>query len=215
MAPWLSHETKGLSNGQCIAKSCLLVGLGQRTRDKAIPSLLKLAKYKRVCITGAVDSLVQTTPIDGLLIYPRIEDFFRINRQPSMAYVAVPHNEYAKILPELFRTGTDVLKEKPIACNSSQARELKRLAEAGGVQLGVLCQKRFSKRYNMLERWLPCLEGSVLFELPKPLTCPGWMKAGGPTKHWQEAEWYWIWATICLTNLLDYLGHNSMLSMQL
>jgi predicted dehydrogenase len=135
----------------------LIVGLGQRTKKKAIPSLLKLAKDGHVRIDGAVDPFVQTAPIEKLPIYPSVNGFLRNHERPAVAYVAIPHHEYTKVLPELFRAGTNVLKEKPVACNSSEALELKKLAESHGVKVGVLCQRRFSRRYNALEGWLPLL----------------------------------------------------------
>ncbi|KAJ9190814.1 hypothetical protein DTO164E3_9162 [Paecilomyces variotii] len=145
------------SNGNPQRESCLIVGLGQRTKKKAVPSLLKLSKAGLVRIAGAVDPFVKTAPIDNLPIYPGVDDFLRNNATPSVAYVAIPHHEYSKVLPQLFQAGINVLKEKPVACNSSEALELKKLAAAHGVKVSVLCQRRFSRRYNALEGWLPLL----------------------------------------------------------
>ncbi|KAE8142319.1 DegT/DnrJ/EryC1/StrS aminotransferase family-domain-containing protein [Aspergillus pseudotamarii] len=145
------------SNSKHDEQTCLIVGLGQRTKKKAIPSLLKLVKDGWVQIAGAVDPFVQTAPIDKLSLYPTVNDFLKANERPTVAYVAVPHHEYKNVLPGLFQAGTNVLKEKPVACNSSEAVELKRQADAHGVRVGVLCQRRFSRRYNALEGWIPLL----------------------------------------------------------
>lgn len=152
------YQTNGHVNGKHEPRSCLLVGLGQRTREKVIPVLPKLAKNDQVRIVGAIDPFVESAPIGKLPIYRSIDDFVRTSdTRADVTYVAVPHNEYTKVLPALFQAKTNVLKEKPIACNGSQAIELQKLAKTHDVKLGVLCQRRFSKRYNMLEQWLPQL----------------------------------------------------------
>lgn len=139
------------------AKSCVLVGLGKRTISKTLPALLKLAQHGRVQITGTVDPEVTSAPIDTLPLFPNVDEFLAADEAAQVAYVAVPHNEYTTILPLLIKAGVDVLKEKPLACNGTQALELKKLAETHSARIGVLCQRRFSKRYSMLKQWLPRL----------------------------------------------------------
>lgn len=63
---------------------------------------------------------------------------------PTIAIVALPHNEYLPVIRILAQRGIHIIKEKPFAISLEKARELFRLAKEHNVSIQVTLQRRYN-----------------------------------------------------------------------
>ena len=146
-------------NGNKEVTTVLLVGLGHRTLKKALPVLRALDTDRPARIVHAIEPQFPPETASealGLTVYPDVVEYLEKQEiLPDVAYVAVPHAAYSEVLPALLKASINVLKEKPLAMNLSEALKIVDCAKKSRARAGVLCQRRFSHRYDQLRSWLP------------------------------------------------------------
>lgn len=73
------------------------------------------------------------------------------SEKPDIVAVSAPHYAHFQIALEAIESGVNILVDKPMAVNLTEADELIRRAEARGVKLGVIFQSRFSDSFNFVK----------------------------------------------------------------
>lgn len=167
------------------SKDIAIVGYGHRARRKFVPALDLLGVKEKVNISCIVDP---NTSEENFQSYPTIESLVRKSGLlPNFAFVAPPHDQHKHTVKALLEAGIDVLKEKPLAINHSDAEEMVGVAQANGRRLSTLCQRRFSERYQTLGKLLPQLGKVSAVHVKETISVPnldiGWraerVRSGG------------------------------------
>ncbi|KAL9091842.1 MAG: hypothetical protein Q9159_001214 [Coniocarpon cinnabarinum] len=136
----------------------VVVGLGNRTRTKFLPAVAPLIGSGVWSLTCGIGSLSKgDLMLDGQKVttYASIEEADAELKTAELAYVSLPHNEYASTVHRLIDYGIDVLMEKPFTTSIVEASDLAEYAKEKSRKISVLCQRRFSTRYGALKAWIP------------------------------------------------------------
>ncbi|MEM2849127.1 MAG: Gfo/Idh/MocA family oxidoreductase [Candidatus Bathyarchaeia archaeon] len=73
------------------------------------------------------------------------------SEKPDIVAVSAPHYAHFQIALEAIENGVNVLVDKPMAINLTEADELIRRAETRDVKLGVIFQSRFDDAFNFVK----------------------------------------------------------------
>ena len=150
-----------LSPAPGAAISVILVGLGTRTRSKTITAFASLVERGYFNIVGAFDPATRAAFIVGSSTVHVSESLDEaLNTRPQLAYLSLPHDQYVSTVTELLKRGVDVIMEKPFTTTVTDAYQLSSCAALNSSKLSIMCQRRFSQRYDTLRRLLPKV-GSV------------------------------------------------------
>ncbi|MEM3546067.1 MAG: Gfo/Idh/MocA family oxidoreductase [Candidatus Bathyarchaeia archaeon] len=82
--------------------------------------------------------------------YSNVYDMFNLEK-PDILAVSAPHYVHFQVALEAIENGINVLVDKPMAINLTEADELIRRAETRGVKLGVILQSRFDDSFNFVK----------------------------------------------------------------
>lgn len=147
--------------------SAVIIGLGHQTLTEHIPAILARSDIR---IVGACDpdpaaheKFKSAFPGIGnaISVYSDFRTLLDKTR-PQIAIVAVPHDGYYDIVTELCKRRVYFLKEKPLARNLTEAKELLELP--GFKEYGfVATQRRYSSLYQEAKYVLASLETPYLF----------------------------------------------------
>lgn len=125
----------------------LVIGLGNQSLSDHIPAVLRSNDVELVAVydsePAAVDKFRRVFPnLNGI---PNIVNLNNLSGIDA-AMVIVPHAEYFKIVKLLCEKGIRIFKEKPLARNLKEARDLMKLPDFE--ELCFICtQRRFNKLY--------------------------------------------------------------------
>lgn len=141
-----------------------IVGLGQRTFKKALSAIIDGHYWQLAAAMDPLESQCAylNTLLPGTPTFQSLEDMLHWNGQSSQegkrhfeaVYVAVPHDCYANIVPDLLSNGLHVLKEKPAAMSPEELLSYQDLAQINGVVLTTACQRRYGDAVARMRLWL-------------------------------------------------------------
>ena len=150
-------------------KAIAVIGLGHRSLNTAIDSICSCALFVLTAICEPNKKVLQQTQKrypDVLCFTSAYQLLDHCNSTEEKlidcAYVAVPHNQYALVIPSLLRNGIHVLKEKPAGVTSAELEHFQNIASAHGTRLVTASQTRHGLRWAHLSQWLPEI-GVLLF----------------------------------------------------
>ena len=197
-----------------------VIGLGDRSIRVGLPCIIECSLFilKAVCdidsralsrVQAKYD--VQTFENIGALLAHRQECLQHGKEQEAIqaAYVALPHNQYGKVVPLLLKHGLHVLKEKPAGMNVEELRQMQQLAAANKVYLCTASQSRFSDRLRQAQEHLPNIGNLKFIEGTRKVSvanlAEGWRSqsavAGGGTVN--DIGWH------LLDELVGFIGSGA------
>ena len=137
--------------------SILLVGCGAVSRLFYAPTLQELKRHGSVDILGVVDPVGTARAVLsqelGAQAFATLEDGLKC--RPELVIVASPPNFHREQTEMCFKSGSNVLCEKPLASNAEDARAMASAARAYGKLLAVGHYKRFMPAHRVLR---DCIE---------------------------------------------------------
>lgn len=146
--------------------TAIIVGLGRQSLSDHIPTLLR---RKDIDIIGVCDPSInarkafkETFPaLERIHMTNSLDDLLS-KAHPDFAIVAVPHNKYFEIASRLCSSKIHFLKEKPLARDLTEARDL--LALPGFAQYGfITTQRRYSSLYRKAKDSIASIGDPYLF----------------------------------------------------
>lgn len=147
--------------------SVVIIGLGHQSLHEHIPALLR---RNDVRIVGACDpsptaaaNFEQLHPVlaQSIPTYTDLQELLD-NTRPQLAVIAVPHDSYLDIVTELCKRNIYFLKEKPLARNLAEAKEL--LSIPNFEQYGyIAAQRRYGTLYQQAKEALKHIGQPYLF----------------------------------------------------
>ena len=121
-----------------------LIGVGKQSVDDHIPALKNSSRVELVAIQDINPKVAREYGHRlGISAYTSLSDLLK-NHKIDFAVVAVPHDQYIKIIRELANRGIHILKEKPLALNFREAVAMREIVSKSGVELMVTLQRRFN-----------------------------------------------------------------------
>ena len=125
-----------------------LIGVGKQSVDDHIPALKNSSRVELVAIQDINPKIAQEYGRRlGISTYTSLSDLLK-NHKIDFAVVAVPHDQYIKIIRELANSGIHILKEKPLALNFREAVAMREIVSKSGVELMVTLQRRFNPIFS-------------------------------------------------------------------
>jgi predicted dehydrogenase len=139
-------------------KKIIIIGLGNQTVKDHIPSILRRNDLEIVAAIDTDQELLNKIS-SGLKVvaFSNIEKAIE-ETKPDLAFVAVPHDAYLEILKILANRKIPTLKEKPLAMNYVEAKEVINLYAKNDTYLQICVQRRFSKLYKTTKELLNKIE---------------------------------------------------------
>ena len=125
-----------------------LIGLGNQTMGDHLPGIkeAQFASLEAVCDTNA--ELAQKVGNEhNLRYYSSVSDMLS-SEELDFVVVAVPHNEYPRIIEEVSKKGVHILKEKPFARTLDEANHFLKLSQDNNIQIMTTLQRRFNPIYS-------------------------------------------------------------------
>ncbi len=132
-----------------------IVGVGDIVRKRAGAAILEQPDSTlHACVE--VDPEGKKAEIAALrpqCVYSRI-DQMAVDGEIDAVYIATPVHLHAEHAIAAMRAGKDVLVEKPMALDPSEAERMCRVAEETGRRLAVAYFRRFSPRFELVKQML-------------------------------------------------------------
>jgi len=148
-------------------KKIALIGLGLRTTQKIIPSLMPLVSEGKVNVIAVCDC--DETKLDSFRAFPSATPFASVQallawhasgHPIDVAYISLPHKAQASVTSVVLMKGIHCLKEKPSAISVDELYHLVQVSRNAGARLGIASQRRFSEKVRKLKEWIQ-LVGAV------------------------------------------------------
>lgn len=121
-----------------------IIGLGRQNLRNHLPAILESDIV-------ALDSVMDIDPlkIQDVSKKYNVDGFTDLDKllkekRPDLAVVAVPHDKHLPIISSLAKSGVHILKEKPLAIDLFQARQIDKIAIESGIKIFVTLQRRFN-----------------------------------------------------------------------
>lgn len=125
-----------------------LIGVGKQSIDDHIPALKSSTKVELVAIQDVDQSVAKEWGNKlGVTAYTSLPNLLK-HHKIDFAIVAVPHDQYLKIVKLLADSGIHILKEKPLALNFREAITMRDILRKSSVQLMVTLQRRFNPIFS-------------------------------------------------------------------
>jgi len=125
-----------------------IIGLGARGK-KFLEAVLssKAAQLVAVCDSNAdqVNKISTQHKVPG---YTSVQQLVNSADKPDMAIVVLPHDQYLPVITILAKNNIHVLKEKPFACNLTEANKIADILQANKTHMMVGVQRRFDIIYQ-------------------------------------------------------------------
>lgn len=135
-----------------------IIGLGYQTRDELIPALAKVHDEQEWVLCDIkqefIDAAVEQASELGIphQTYNRYGDIFRqVSDSLDAVVVSLPHFLYGDVTLRALDYGIPVFKEKPLAHNLKEAREIGRQAFRKNIPVYTVTKRQFYSSYNAAE----------------------------------------------------------------
>ena len=123
----------------------IVVGLGHQSQEDHLPAIQEVRSLKLV---GVVDTNVSVAKEIGekynVPYDISISNLLEKIDRPTLAIVALPHNEYLPVIEILAKEKIHIIKEKPFAVSMTEADKFFNLSKDYGVSIQVTLQRRFN-----------------------------------------------------------------------
>ncbi len=125
----------------------VIIGLGNRGQKHLLAAL----ENTNITITGICDPRKEI--VDALSAKYSLKGFYDVDEllnltEADIAIVAVPHLCYLPIIQKLAERKIHILKEKPFAISSEEAKQLDIVLKKNQVHMMIACQRRFDLIYQ-------------------------------------------------------------------
>lgn len=136
-----------------------IIGLGSQSRTELIPAIMRLQdKCKIVAVCDINDEFIELTrPLipnfDKILVFKDYQDLFISTKKNDALRIdgvilSVPHLLHTEITKLAIMKRIKVFKEKPLAINLKEAKEINALAIKEGVQVYTVTKRQFYPAYK-------------------------------------------------------------------
>ena len=122
----------------------------------------------------------------GVKAYATIDDLIEA-RAAEVILVATPHPAHAESAVKAARAGVHVLVEKPLASSLADCDAILAASRAGGVSVGMICQRRFFEPCQRIRRAID--EGKLGHPILGTVTMLGWRDAA----YYRSDPWRGSW----------------------
>lgn len=119
-----------------------ILGLGNIGKKHA-EIVLNNDKFQLVAVID-IRFTIETAEYSHILKYRSLEEFFKSTKEVDLIAICTPNGLHFEAAKEIISRGINVIIEKPLTLNSTQAEHLKQLAETQNVHLFPVMQNRFS-----------------------------------------------------------------------
>lgn len=125
-----------------------LIGVGKQSIEDHIPALKNSTRAELAAVQDTDSRVVKEWGNKlGVPGYTSLSNLLK-NHKIDFAIVAVPHDQYMKIVRELAANKVHILKEKPLALNFREAVAMRDVVRKSGVELMVTLQRRFNPIFS-------------------------------------------------------------------
>ncbi|OKO99367.1 putative oxidoreductase [Xenorhabdus eapokensis] len=149
-----------------------------------------LTHYSRGKVIAAVDIDIEArhrTEKMGLQTFASISEMFEKSKiNVEVAYLAVPHEYHTELAIQLLSKGISVLKEKPFAVTSKEARELFQIASEKSTPVFTTAHRPFRLIGRQLKSSLHLLGQVYAYTYEYSLSIPG--RTSGWRSKWTSAR---------------------------
>lgn len=159
-----------------------VVGCGWVARDFVVPAIQASANGRLVAACDLDPQALSALGGDGFLRTTSLAELLRAEGVDAV-YIAAPNNAHQTLTSQAAAAGKHVLCEKPMACNSADARIM--LADC--VAAGVTLATAFDQRYHAAHRRLGEMvrEGRLGVVTQARLHYACWLPSGWATDNWR------------------------------
>ncbi len=135
----------------------VVIGLGKQSRDDHLPAIVQSSNFELVGVCDTDQK--KTEEVSAHYNVPSYAELGElINAQDfQVALVSIPHHAYLNVISTLVTAGKHIIKEKPLATNIVEARQLLQILRSGSVYLGVTVQRRFNPIYRTFHQLKRCI----------------------------------------------------------
>ncbi len=127
----------------------IVIGLGKQSIEDHLPAVDSINGLR---LLGVVDvDIAQASKVGSeydTQFADSVEELLKRIEKPDMAIVAVPHNCYMPIIEILAQRGIHIVKEKPFAIDSGEAKKMCALAKENNISIQVTLQRRFNPIFS-------------------------------------------------------------------
>ncbi|MFA5753837.1 MAG: Gfo/Idh/MocA family oxidoreductase [Patescibacteria group bacterium] len=131
-----------------MALRIVVIGLGKQSRDNHLPAIMQSENFELVGVCDINQKKVKEISTQyGVPGHVKLGEL--IDAQDfQVAIISVPHHAYLNVIKTLVVAGKHIIREKPLATNIAEARELLQILRNGSVYLGITVQRRFNPVYQ-------------------------------------------------------------------
>jgi len=126
----------------------ILIGIGKQSVEDHIPALQDCTKADLVAIVDKNTKIAKEWSKKLKVPYYNSTSKAIKNHTPDFAIVAVPHNEYFKIINQLAKKKIHILKEKPFALDLQEGKKIQKIIKDNDIKLMVTLQRRFNPIFS-------------------------------------------------------------------
>lgn len=124
----------------------VVIGLGKQCTEDHLPAIKESELFNLIAVTDPdnekLSLISKTYDVPG---YKTIDGLIKSKgNEADVALVAVPHNQYVKIIKKLASYSVDVIKEKSFATSVGEANLLRGIIEETSISIYVTLQRRFN-----------------------------------------------------------------------
>lgn len=125
-----------------------LIGVGKQSIEDHLPALKNSTMVELTAIQDIDPKVAKEWGNKlGVAAYTSLPDLLK-RHKVDFAIVAVPHDQYIKIIEELAKNHVHILKEKPLALNFDESLKMRNIILKSNVELMVTLQRRFNPIFS-------------------------------------------------------------------
>lgn len=139
-----------MSNKNLQTKKIGLIGLGQQMQCELVPALLKhnnVYEVVAICDTNRENIEIIKTYFPKASTYTDYRELLNIEMQIRDVIVCLPHYLYIEVVTECLVKGFNVFKEKPLAKNFKESKEIFRISKTHGKKVYTVTKRDFYPAY--------------------------------------------------------------------
>lgn len=125
-----------------------MIGLGKQAQQNHLPAITRSLNFELIAVCDP--DREKTKAIGKQYNVPDYTDLNALidGEEFQVAMVSIPHNAYLETIENLAEAGKHIIKEKPFATDTTEARRILKLVDRK-VYLGVTLQRRFNPIYRI------------------------------------------------------------------
>ncbi|MFA5000121.1 MAG: Gfo/Idh/MocA family oxidoreductase [Patescibacteria group bacterium] len=125
-----------------------VIGLGKQSKDDHLPAIMRSENFELIGVCDTDQK--KAKEISAQYKVPSYIELDKLIKEQDfqVAMISIPHHAYLDIISALVKAGKHIIKEKPLATNIVEARQLMKILRNGSVYMGVTVQRRFNPIYQ-------------------------------------------------------------------